>query len=90
LSAKEENELYERLHLMLAVITPFETPEPSVRTACAPESKEGSLCPDPDRGESVTLSPALFVYMTNMVEPDIPLPEPIPIQLKLVGPEIWM
>jgi hypothetical protein len=26
----------------------------------------------------------------NMFEPDIWLPEPKPIQLKLVGPEIWM
>ena len=47
------------LHLKFAVMFPFCIPEPSRRVICEVEPLvDGCLSPVPNRGETVTLSPA--------------------------------
>ncbi len=49
------------LHLILAVITPLETPLPANKVACLLESNVGIDSPDAVLGESVTFDPELEV-----------------------------
>lgn len=75
---------------MLAVITPFEIPEPerSDTVAVLPDV-DGCLSPVPSLGDTVTLSPAEFAYTMKMLERDIEVPWPRPIHDIVDGPLIW-